>query len=149
MSNRKTALRRVKTAKELGSNVKNWNFVQNEKGSVHAVFCPCCGKKIKGLVPLDSMEEKRVLRDRTVIVQRVILQALGDYAEVTIEMDDGSAHVMPICGCCLDHGLDEDCMEQMYSADLGLMAEQEAVGMGDAPWSLLAARKPISFKRAR
>ena len=149
MSNRKTALRRVKVAKELDSKIKNWNFVQNEKGSVHAVFCPCCGKKIKGLVPLDSMEEKRVLRDRTVIVQRVILQELGDYAEVTIEMDDGSAHVMPVCGCCLDHGLDGDCMEQMYSADLGLMAEHEAIGLGDAPWGLLADRKPVSFKRAR
>ena len=103
-------------------------------GTIEAVLCKFCGARIKGWVSQERYQN------------RMSLLALPLYEEVTIEFDDGSAHVTPMCSKCADT-LDAEKVEAAYVADMQEFAEAEGKGAGAVNWKMFQDRKITGFKR--
>tara|TARA_Y100000310_G_C20428395_1_gene690193 strand:- start:153 stop:611 length:459 start_codon:yes stop_codon:yes gene_type:complete len=149
MSNRKTALNRVRSSKQKKDKkdrIKRWDYVTHDNGEIVAVYCKLCGGKTKDLIPVDRVETKKVIKGQTIIWQRVVLQSLPGFAEIEIVFDDGSAHITNTCSGCIRTGLDQDDLELLYAADMEQFAKEESLGLGDVIWEHWADRIPLSYK---
>ena len=101
---------------------------------LEAVYCPICRRKIRTLVPHDRYPN------------RMIMVSLPGYEQITIEFDDGSAHVTPICSTCAA-SLDVDDLDDLYAADLQDFESIQQKGGGTVNWQPHLIRKPTRYKR--
>ena len=119
-------------------NKHNRGFIDRDNnGAITAVYCKGCGEKIKGLN------------------DRWQLFPYGNYTEMTIEFDNNSAHVTPMCKKCVSGKTEED-LEAIYVADLEEFDREEDIqpSGNDAIWDkVYFARIPkkiaIGDKNAR
>ena len=132
-----------KPSKELREKLKKHKpFVERRGDMEIAVFCVLTGNKIKGLVVLEDFQEKQRIGNTLVIRERVAVSQLANYAEITIEMDDGSAHVTSICKSTLPT-MTREKLEQIYEADMAQMLLDEEAGRGPVKWELWEGRRPL------
>lgn len=102
------------------------NFIQwNEKypEQIDAVLCKGCGAPVRSMVVDDRLRTSEKIGETLVIRERLVMANLPHYAEVEIEMEDGSKHATACCASCADRATDED-LEQWYEADLDMMDEE-------------------------
>ncbi len=97
-------------------------------GVITAVYCKGCGTQIKGLN-----------KDKSLI-------PFWNYREMTIEFDDGSAHMTPICVKCLTK--DKDNLEAIYISDLEELDKQED-GENKEAWDGYLRRVPSKVRPER
>jgi hypothetical protein len=94
------------------------------------VYCKICGAKIQFLTPHPDHQD------------RLVLTCGSSYREIALEFDNGSAHITPICSDCLRGNLDRTTLLELYYADSIQFSVEEGAGLGEAPWYLIADRKP-------
>lgn len=99
-----------------------------------AVLCKLCGAQVRGLVPHEQYQN------------RLVMVSLPLYEEITIEFDDGSAHVTPLCSPCAEHLSPED-LEDIYAADMREMDSVARKRGGPVAWRRLEHRKPVRYVR--
>jgi len=87
-----------------------------------AVYCKGCGSQIKGL----NSEN--------------MLVPYWNYREMTIEFNDGSAHMTPICVQCMNIN-DKDTLEAMYISDLEEF-DIDDDGKNENVWDVFLERIP-------
>jgi len=99
-------------------------------GNITAVYCKGCGKQIKG------------------INSRGLLFPYGNYTEVTIEFDDKSAHITPVCKKCANVQTKED-MEALYISDLEDFDIEEGLypSGNDKVWDIYLSRTPLKIRK--
>lgn len=112
------------------------------------------GKFIRGVrdrrsgVPLQAMQvvdEKVVnVNGKRVTQQRVELRPTAAYAEMTIEMDDGSAHQTIVSQAEAKRDWTVEELTDLYTADLEEWAKE---GMSDDLLDRYAARTPVKVVR--
>jgi hypothetical protein len=95
-----------------------------------AIYCKGCGTQIKGL--------KNVMGSS-------VLMPYWNYREITIEFDNGSAHMTPICRKC-EKTTSKEALEAMYIADLEEL-ELEDDGKDEKVWDVYLNRKPEKIKK--
>lgn len=90
---------------------------------VTAIYCKGCGVQIKGL-------------------RNNILTPYWNYTEITIEFDDSSAHMTPMCRKCAKTE-NKEALEAMYIADLEEFEyEEEDDNKDKRIWDIYMGRKP-------
>ena len=94
---------------------------------ITAVYCKGCGAQIKGL------NDKQQLFP------------YGNYIEITIEFDNGSAHATPLCKECINVRTKDD-IEAMYIADLEEF-ETEAGNTDGEVWDVYLDRIPTKIAK--
>lgn len=135
-------------------NLKKPNFVEYIEtgplqGQIKAVFCRICGMAIKTLIrgeePLDSKE----INGKTVVYLPVMLAETSNYAEATLDFDDGSKHIVALClGCA--KGAKASILEEVYAADLMQWEQEERKGGGEVCWTdSLVNRTPTKVSEIR
>lgn len=92
---------RISRAKDAG--LKAFQYIEEDRGGLNRVLCKICGTPIKDRAP-----DGRGLG---------VLMTLAAYTEVTLEFDDGSAHVTPLCRSCAQSSSLE-MLEACYGADM-------------------------------
>lgn len=97
-----------------------FEYIKDVDGIIRSVHCKLCGVMIRELQPLEGMGRTRVVKNRTIVEQPVILKALANYAEVTLECDDGSKHATCLCkGCAKNLGsADPEVLNALHDADI-------------------------------
>ncbi len=93
-----------------------------------AIYCKGCGSQIKGLN-----------KDGALI-------PFWNYREMTIEFDDNSAHMTPICVKCQTSNKDN--LEAIYIADLEELELQED-GSNKNAWDNYLVRVPNKIKKEK
>lgn len=116
----------------LGQSALQWH--KDDPLFLEAVYCPICRRKIRGLVPHDQYPT------------RMIMVSLPGYEQITIEFDDGSAHVTPVCSTCATN-LTPDDLDDLYAADLQDFETIQQKGGGTVNWQDHLTRKPTGYKR--
>jgi len=134
----------TKPSKKLKDKLKGRKpYVKRARGQIEtAVFCPLSGNQIKGLIVLDDLQEKQRIGNTLVIRERVAVSQLDNYTEITIEMDDGSAHVSAICKS-VAAGLTLAQLTELYEADMAQVLHDEEAGRGEVLWEFWENRKPV------
>ncbi len=97
---------------------------------VTAVYCKGCGTQIKGLN-----------KDNSLI-------PFWNYREITLEFDNGSAHMTPICVKCMNVSGEED-LEAMYVADLEEFDIEDDTGSNTKMWDIYLDRIPKKRKKVK
>lgn len=121
-----------------------FSYVHGNAGEIHSVLCKLCRSVMRMQVEDPDYSESRKVNGRDVIVKRMYLRTLANYGEITIEFDDGSAHVTPLCKeCCKSVQVSD--LESIYCADMEQLLSEES---STAPmnWGVWSKRKPIGFK---
>ncbi|MEE9302864.1 MAG: hypothetical protein V3U84_03670 [Thiotrichaceae bacterium] len=102
-----------KRKKKIKHNKHNRRFIEYDSNNfIIAVYCKGCGDKIKGLN------------------SRGQLFPYGNYTEITLEFDNNSAHVTPMCKKCVSGKTKED-LEALYIADLEQFDREEDIWPSD------------------
>jgi len=91
----------------------------DDHGTMNKMFCKMCGVQIAGQVPIpiESGFNPRMAWK---------WQRFGNYAEAKIQFDDGHYHVTNGCQTCINMALTSEELEELHSADMGLMPEADA-----------------------
>jgi len=107
----------------------NWNYCKvNENGQVEEAHCKLCKSRIVGPRAWGDPQARKA-KDQTntvLIMQYVRVMEFNVYAELVLEMEDGSAHLTTACRRCANKLLqsqDTDVLQAMYAADLESLAE--------------------------
>ena len=107
MTKHKNKLKKRKD--KIKHNKHNRIFIDRDNNNfITAVYCKGCGDKIKGV------------NDRGQLFE------YGNYTEMTLEFDNNSAHVTPMCKKCVNSRTKED-MEAIYVADLEEFDREEDI----------------------
>lgn len=121
------------------------DFSPLNKNFIEEMRCRLCNCVIRSLIESEKPISVRKISDKTLITKLAIPAETSSYQEITIEFDDGSAHVTAICGHCSGF-LSNDTLEELYVTDLEQFERDEDEGRGTNSWSLLLPRKPVSYK---
>ena len=148
--NKTKARKRIQEAKgPKGIQPKSFDYIEKREGiGIDSVACTLCGALLKKLVPLPDLGKEETINGQRVITQPVALRETNNYAEITIEFDDGSAHTTMTCRSCANE-LDEEQLEILYASDMEQFDKDEQAGQGAVRWELMAHRKPKGFVRDR
>lgn len=149
MTDREVALKRAKEVLDGGNRPRlvQPNFVKFSQGTIEAVYCRTCGCEIKHWIETDTPPLKVHRQNGTSTISKMyVLAELGNYTEITMKFDDGSAHVTHCCRSCRDK-LDESDLRAMYAADL-LQIDRECAmfGVKDFDWKPWAYRHVIGVE---
>lgn len=127
---------RIRTAKQRSP--KAFGRVKREFGTVTEVRCPSSGTKLQSLVKVAERTEQR--NGKPVVVEIHTLRPNAAYAELTMEMDDGSRHSTPVAIGEAKRAWTADELEDLYASDLDQWASE---GMPGDLLERYAARKPV------
>lgn len=110
----------------------------DERGSIREVKCKGCGVKIAGMMISDAEPLQVMMGGRLTPVVPMEFVHLQNYAEATVEFDDGSAHVTNGCKTCITllKTMPPDAQQlklsEWYDEDVTVwMREIEWTGRGD------------------
>lgn len=92
-------------------------IVRNAKGFVERVLCKCCGAVLQSLVVDDRQTMSQVVHGKVVVREVAVLCPTPEYAELRIEMWDGSSHITPLCKRCAAALKDKNTPD-VYEADV-------------------------------
>lgn len=119
--------------------------IKRAEGYVTEVDCKRCGHAVASLIEVPSTIEKYWQDKHTMVIKKgMILRTLSNHRRIRIDFDDGSHHETEICADCLG-ALTMDDLECIYCYDLNQFLDDEAQGDAEAPWHVLADRKPTGF----
>jgi len=124
------------------------DYLKYGEFGIEEVRCKLCSSVIKRLAVVPDLERVERRGTQTIVTQPVVLKELANYTEVLMEMDDGSAHVTPMCIECAKSVQAED-LEDMYEIDMGQASKDEELGLGEVYWESWADRKPKGSKKLR
>jgi|TARA_Y100000310_G_scaffold231529_2_gene234122 hypothetical protein len=142
------ARRRINKARQ-DARITHFDYITEREGiGVDRVLCKLCGALLKALVPLSDLGKEEVINGKTVVTQPVALRETNNFAEITIEFDDGSAHTTMTCKSCIG-GLSDEELELLYAADMAHFDREERANKGKVRWHLMAHRIPTGFVRNR
>ncbi len=119
-------------------------FIVYENGMVQSIHCKLCDVAIKEQREDPNWEQTREIRGQIIKYKRLIPHSLSDYREITIQFNDGSAHVTSICAPCLS-SLDGGKLERLYQGDLAQWLYEAEIGMGDLDWEYVADREITGY----
>lgn len=68
------------------------------------------------------------------------------YAEISIEFDDGSSHISPLCTSCRAKGLDGVALEEVYCDDMKALAIEEEATKTLMRWEMWKDRIPVGYR---
>ena len=120
-------------------------FSPLNKNFIERMECRSCGTVIRSLIESEKPVRIQRMHNQTLITKLAIPAETSSYQEITVEFDDGSAHVTAICRHC-SVNLSNDMLEEIYVTDLEQFERDEDEGRGPSKWESLLARKPISYK---
>jgi adenylate cyclase len=119
--------------REAENKLKDFHYIKIDNGVVEKVTCKNCGAVLQNLVPDENYTKTEKLKGKIIIYKYLVMAQTPNYDELTIEMEDGSKHVTPICKICKNKSID---IESIYQADLYRLGE---LGMDV---SMISKRKP-------
>ena len=122
-----------------GNKIKKFNHLKKSHGVLEELFCKVCGTTIGSLIVSDRFRESKVINGKIVIFERLVFAQTPMYKDVTLEMDNGSAHATHLCKGCAEKPLDEDTLEAIYAADLQEWLNE---GVSEIPEAFLRC-KPV------
>lgn len=120
-------------------------FARLNKNFIESMSCRLCTGIIRSLVESENPIRIQKMGDKTLITKLAIPAETSSYQEITIEFDDGSAHVTAVCRHCSGK-LSNDMLEELYVTDLEQFERDEDEGRGPNRWDKLLTRVPTSYK---
>ena len=113
------------------------DYIQfSKRGYIEAIYCKKCGTLIRSLIPDEDRREVTNQRGIQTIRERLVMQSLANYAEVQIEMEDGSVHVTNCCTSCAPVLTKQD-LEDFIVADLETMRQESRIARQPMPDNLM------------
>jgi len=112
--------------------------------TLEEILCKGCAAPISGLIEDDRLQDVKVIGGVRTIIRKMIWASHPNYAEITVNFNDGSKHVTNICTKCVTTLTIPD-LEGMYAADLEAWEEIEDRGGGKVNWELYGSRTPVGF----
>jgi RecJ-like exonuclease len=100
--------------------LKDFHYMKIDNGVVEKVTCKSCGATLQNLIPDENYTKTEKFKGKIIIYKYLVMAQTPNYDELTIEMEDGSKHVTPICKVCKRKSVD---VESLYQADLYRLEE--------------------------
>lgn len=139
--------------------LQHWTHVETDPVTTRfrSILCKCCGAKIQGLRPVGDPIVANRIQNRTgetviLMLQPVECGPLGNYAELTLTLDNGAEHVTHCCTDCADEiAGDPALLEACYLADIArwIDGDQEQGGDGTRVRPLVEDRLTATPTAAR
>jgi hypothetical protein len=107
----------------------NWEYCKvSENGQIVEAHCKLCKSRIVGPRAWGDPQSRRAKDEANtiLIMQFVRIMEYNVYAELFLEMADGSAHLTTACRRCANRVLEHqplDTLQAMYAADIESLAE--------------------------
>lgn len=119
-----TADERAKLAGVRVSDKHSSSYIREDMGyGITQVNCKC-GEPLRTMQVVEDAVRTLQSKGQRVLVQRERLRNLPAYTEMSLEFDDGSRHVTPVCRSCAI-GVTPEIANKYYLMDLLRWADQE------------------------
>jgi|SRR4249919_4089527 hypothetical protein len=101
--------------------LKRPNYITyGDNYEIAEIFCKICGAAIGGLTSKMIGRRLDPATKKWIETEEVRFRRFGNYAELKIEFEDGSAHVTNGCSKCMHENLTPEELDALHQADLSV-----------------------------